>query len=318
VSRILLLLFVVLYALRTVAGQPTWAEGKDIPDGSFPGPPLSAIAGPVFIATLYPVVQLDKSLVEIMPVIEDAYNFWGKELISSHSIQTYFPVPLSYPYRFSDAGLHLLQDRLKKIALIDPDSIQLNTLPTIPKKWHHEYRQEDLRALLIEEPYIHFTVKGRDKMAFMKFPTFVAVLFDYARHPVRSYADYQALARYWRDKIGLLGQHEELREVLGISRKTREWASIPILTFVASPAYHDASFQNRYVFGSVPWPEKSQLFCERSLSGALPPRQDGVIAVHPSRAARISSMRGIRLPYGGCTTATSHSCMRVRTGPSEE
>jgi hypothetical protein len=62
-------------ALRAVAGQPTWAEGKDIPDGSSSGPPLSAIAGPVFITTLYSVVQLDKSLVEIMPVIEDAYNF---------------------------------------------------------------------------------------------------------------------------------------------------------------------------------------------------------------------------------------------------
>jgi hypothetical protein len=106
-------------------------------------------------------------------------------------------------------------------------------------------------------------------MAFMKFSTFVAVLFDYTRHPVRSYPEYKAIAKYWRDKIGLLEQHEELREVLGISRKTREWASIPLLTFVSSPAYRDVSFQNRYVFGSVPWPETSQLFLrEVSIRGA--------------------------------------------------
>jgi hypothetical protein len=62
------------------------------------------IAGPVFITTAYPTVILDKTIVEVMPITEHAYNFWGKEHVSEQDIKTYFPTPLAYPYQFSKKG----------------------------------------------------------------------------------------------------------------------------------------------------------------------------------------------------------------------
>jgi hypothetical protein len=48
----------------------------------------------------------------------------------------------------------------------------------------------------------------------MKFPAFVAVVFDYTRQPVQSYADYKALATYWRSKIDSLGSLKILERSL--------------------------------------------------------------------------------------------------------
>jgi hypothetical protein len=223
----------------------------------------------VFIPTVYPTVILDKTIVEVMPITEHAYNFWGKEHVFEQDIKTYFPARLAYPYQFSKTGSGSLRNRLKENSLVDPTSVELKSWPTIAQKWQYEYRPDDLRTLLAEEPYIQFRMRGWDRITFMKFPTFVAVVFDYTRQPVQSDADYKALATYWRSKIDSLRQLEDLGEVLGISRKTREWASIPILTFVSSPAFMwPSAFGQRYIFSPEPWEERSQLFLrEISLRG---------------------------------------------------
>jgi hypothetical protein len=72
-----------------------------------------------------------------------------------------------------------------------------------------------------------------------------------------------------RPQIDSLRQLEDLGEVLGISWKTRKWASIPILTFVSSAAFMwPSAFGQRYIFSPEPWEEGSQLFLrEISLRG---------------------------------------------------
>ena len=266
---VLLSIVVALWAVQLLIGRLAWAESPDTADRSSSGPPLSVIAGPAFITTIYPIVKLDKTLVEVMPITENAYNFWGKEHISERRIKTYFPTPLAYPYQFSKMGLESLRNHLKDITLVDPTSVELKSWPTIPQKWQYEYRPDDLQTLLTEEPYVQFRVRGWDRVTFMKFPTFVAVMFDYTRQLLKSYADYKALATYWRGKIDSLRQLEDFGEVLGISRKTREWASIPILTFASSPAFMwSDAFGQRYIFSPEPWEETSRLFLrEISLRG---------------------------------------------------
>jgi hypothetical protein len=78
------------------------------------------IARPVFITTVYPTVILDKTIVEVMPITEHAYNFWGKEHVSEQDIKTYFPARLAYPYQFSKTGSGSLRNRLKENSLVDP------------------------------------------------------------------------------------------------------------------------------------------------------------------------------------------------------
>jgi hypothetical protein len=266
---VLLSIVVALGAVHSVTGRLAWGDSRDAADRLSSSPPLSVIARPVFITTVYPTVILDKTIVEVMPITEHAYNFWGKEHVSEQDIKTYFPARLAYPYQFSKTGSGSLRNRLKENSLVDPTSVELKSWPTIAQKWQYEYRPDDLRTLLTEEPYIQFRMRGWDRITFMKFPTFVAVVFDYTRQPVQSDADYKALATYWRSKIDSLRQLEDLGEVLGISRKTREWASIPILTFVSSPAFMwPSAFGQRYIFSPEPWEERSQLFLrEISLRG---------------------------------------------------
>jgi hypothetical protein len=275
---VLVSVFIILCAVQSLNGVRVWADNNDNTDHQSLIPPSSAVAGPIFIATIYPVLNLDKALLEIMPAMEDAYDFWGKELISSQHAETYFPSPLSYPYRFSRIGLDLLRQRLMQVDRVNHSSIEIKTYPNIPRKWHYTYEPDELRTLLIEESYLRFTLRGWPLVTFMKFPTFVVVAFDHTGHPVRSYDDYKAVTGYWRERIEQLRHLEDLQETLGISRKNRRWASIPILTFVSSTAYQDVSFFNRYFYGSDPEPQRTQRFLrEISLRSASVPSIDGAV-----------------------------------------
>jgi hypothetical protein len=216
--RILFPLYIASWVVQLLFGPLAWSRSQDTADRLPSTPPPVAIAGPMFITTIYPIVKLDHTLVEAMPIIDGDYNFWGKEHVSEQMIKTYFPTPLAYPYQFSKTGRTSLLSRLKEISSVDPTSVELISWPTIPQQLQYEYQPPDLQSLLIEEPYIQFKMKGWDSVTFMKFPTFVAVVFDYIRPPIRSYADYKALAHYWWDKINSLQQFEDLRDVLGISR----------------------------------------------------------------------------------------------------
>jgi hypothetical protein len=153
---VLLSIVVALVAVHSVTGRLAWGDSRDAADRLSSSPPLSVIARPVFIPTVYPTVILDKTIVEVMPITEHAYNFWGKEHVSEQDIKTYFPTPLAYPYQFSKTGSGSLRNRLKENSLVDPTSVELKSWPTIAQKWQYEYRPDDLRTLLMRSPTYSF------------------------------------------------------------------------------------------------------------------------------------------------------------------
>jgi hypothetical protein len=71
---VLLSIVVALGAVHSVTGRLAWGDSRDAADRLSSSPPLSVIARPVFITTVYPTVILDKTIVEVMPITEHAYN----------------------------------------------------------------------------------------------------------------------------------------------------------------------------------------------------------------------------------------------------
>ena len=91
------------------------------------------IHAPIFISRVYPVLEVDHTLVEWVDPVADAYSFWGKTLPSAVLPEqtTFFPAPLSYPYRFSRQGIQKLQQELKQIREIDSATITEGEFPNI-------------------------------------------------------------------------------------------------------------------------------------------------------------------------------------------
>jgi len=219
------------------------------------------LKGPLFISTVYHVVEVDDSLVELIEPIADAYSFWGRTIISSRAAtqKTFFPAPLSYPYRFSDKGLQILKHKLEQIPEINTSTISEQTFPNIPPDQHYLYSADEKRKFLIAEKYISFRIKGWDNIEVMKFPTFVVLAFDHTVDRVRTLEDYRRFASNWNNKINNFGKFENLKQILGTAHKEREWHSVPILTFVAFPAYSEPDFWNYYLIGAGTTPEEVKL-----------------------------------------------------------
>src|SRR5262245_4770094 len=132
----------------------------------------SAIRGPIFISTVYPVIEVDQDLVEWVEPIPDAYSFWGKTVISSVAAEqtTFFPAPPSYPYRFSDTGIQILRQKLGEIPEIDSATITEQTFPNIPQDQEYLYSLEEKKKFLTTERYVSFKFKNWPHIEFMKFP----------------------------------------------------------------------------------------------------------------------------------------------------
>ena len=91
--------------------------------------PKFQLRGPTFISVVYPVIQIDDELLELIGPISEAYNFWGKTILSFVPGKSYFPGPLSYPYKFSKKGFATLENRLRRIPEIDPNIDQKKNFP---------------------------------------------------------------------------------------------------------------------------------------------------------------------------------------------
>jgi hypothetical protein len=216
-----------------------------------PRDPLTATSptiGPVFISTVHPVIELDRDLVELVEPVAEAYSFWGVSSVSAVQ-QTFFPAPLSYPYKFSEKGIQLLKHNLHQIAEVDSTTITERTFPNIPPDHQEYYSDAEKRKFLVEEKYIDFRLKGWDHIIFMKFPTFVVIAVDYSEVILRSVQDYRNVVAEWEEMINQFLKFEDLKAILGVAPKNQEWSNVPLLTFVALSAYSSPDFQELYLSG---------------------------------------------------------------------
>ncbi len=212
------------------------------------------VRGQLFISTVYPLLEVDDQRVEMVS-ITDGYNFWGRTLISLTNDKFYFPAPLSYPFRFTKAGIAELQSQLRKIPEVDSSSILEKNFPNIPSEQLSSYEPQELKQILLKESFIRFKLKTNKQIEIMAFPTFVVLALDYTKAPINSPKAYDDIKQTFRTAVEDFQKMEHLRTILGISRKTQRWSTVPILTFVAIDSYHDVQFK---LFGKPTTPEESK------------------------------------------------------------
>jgi hypothetical protein len=222
-------------------------KSKDIP-----------IKGSVFISTVYPCVELDSNLIDMIDYIDRAYGLDGKEVLESIGSNEYYPAPLSYPYKFSENGITTIIKNLNSVENIDRGSVKIRSFPNIHKHEQHLFRS-NLEKILIEEEYIYFKIDGWHNIHFMKFPTFVVMNFDFTDPKAISFRDYEKYKAYWREKTKEFTANEILTKVLGVSRQKHEWSPIPQLVFISLDSYRDERFMNRY----FPWGSDESINIER-------------------------------------------------------
>jgi hypothetical protein len=220
------------------------------------------IAGPVFISLVFPVVELKQERLEMFETITDAYSFWGRMMISSLSEKAYFPAPLSYPYRYSKSGIQALQRELRKRPEVDSTSIQLKSFDNIPQERQSSYTPSELKQILLHETYISFRIKKWTNIELMAFPTFVVITFDYTQSGATASRDYEAVKRRLSPLMSEFQQMEGLQSLLGISRKGKPWANVPILGFTAINQYEMNTIWRIYYSGDISAEEARRLFLQ--------------------------------------------------------
>lgn len=218
------------------------------------------IEGPLFISVVFPIIDLKDEGVEMIPSIPDAYNFWGKTIISISREKFYFPASFSYPYRFTKAGLLALQTQLRKIPEVDSVSVKEKSFPNIPTEQLYLYEPWELKQILIKESFVSFRLKAWNQIEIMAFPTFVVMAFDYTSSKIASTEAYEEIKRTFRKAIDEFQTMEHLRTVLGISRKTQRWANVPILTFVAIDFYERNVIPKIFYSGPITPEESKKVF----------------------------------------------------------
>jgi len=216
---------------------------------------------PAFITTIYPLLHFDRDLVEFLEPSEDGYNLWGTFIRSvGPGDYNVFSSPLSYPYRFSNNGKNVIIKRLKNNPFVDPSSVSIGTFSSIPKSEKRRYGSLIPKNLSVEEEYINFKISDWPNVDFMMFPTFTAILFDHTKDIIRSAENFRRVTTDWRKKIRLFIKMEDLRKILGIAPKTKDFQEVPIITFVSFLfLYDDTKSYNRYFGGGDP-KEKRKLF----------------------------------------------------------
>ena len=241
--------------------------------------PKFQLKGPTFISVVYPVLRIDDELLELLVPIGEAYNLWGKTIISFRRGKSYFPGPLSYPYKFSKKGLATLENRLRRISEIDPTSIKRKKFPNIPSQYHYVYEPDELKNSLIYEEYLAFKLNNWDNVEFMRFPTFLVMVFDYAEGPN---LPHEQIRKEWNERVSQFQKLEYLRNTLGVSRKGYPWSHVPLLTFTAFAGYSEVDFWN-YLWGGSITPVDSQKrflgsVSVRTFSGKIDP--SGTLLTH--------------------------------------
>jgi hypothetical protein len=250
---------VLVYLIITLSLLIHFSFRRDIAMAETPSaaPPPFPIHAPIFISRVYPVLEVDHTLVEWVDPIEDAYSFWGKTLLSAVFPEetTFFPAPLSYPYRFSQQGIQNLQQKLKQIQEIDSATITERDFPNILPNRQELYSAEEKKKFLRGEKYISFRINGWPSVEVMKFPTFVVLAFDHTSTSVKALEDYrQLVAKDWNDKIETFHKFDNLRRILGITHKEAVWRRDPSLTFIAF-LKPDVYYYNHYLWRWETQPE---------------------------------------------------------------
>jgi hypothetical protein len=110
------------------------------------------VVGPVYISTIYAVAEMEDGLVEMVDLIPDAYDFWGRMILTSISPtqSTFFPAPLSYPYKFPINGLQILKDKLLQISEIEHSTIKEKVFPNI-LPYRISFREEEKKKSLVRK-----------------------------------------------------------------------------------------------------------------------------------------------------------------------
>jgi hypothetical protein len=220
------------------------------------------IRGPLFIAVVYPVVELRRERLEMIGPIRDAYSLWGRTILSVGPEKAYFPAPLSYPYQYTRQGLSALQQELKKNVDVEPNSVHARTFPNMLKAHQEAYEPSELNQIVINEPYVTFRLKRWSDIEFMSFPTFVVLAFDYTKGQIKANRDYQEIKKQFIPRINEFQKMVELQTSLGISRQRQKWAAVPILTFTAIDSYELEVMKQIYFSGPIAEAEARRLFLQ--------------------------------------------------------
>lgn len=246
-----------VFYLVILLSQIDWASGAANPAQQ------PVISGPLFIAVIYPVIEIKDELLENVEPIPDGYSFWGRIPISLSSQQAYFPAPLSYPYRFSKRGLITLQEELKKNPEVLPNTVQSRLHANIPRDYQNGFQPRELKQFIVYESYVSFRLKRWDHIELMAFPTFVVLTFDYTRNTITSNRNYQEVKTRVFPTITEFQTLEPLRKSLGISRQHQPWAAIPILTFTALDSYQEKIIDRIYFSGKIAPDEARRIFLQQ-------------------------------------------------------
>jgi hypothetical protein len=261
------------------------------------------LRGPVFIAVVFPVVELNLERLELIESIPDAYSFWGRMIMSVTTDKAYFPAPLSYPYRYTKRGLTALQQAIKRHSEVDSGSVQVKAASNIPKDQQYLYEPKELKQILLKEEYVSFRLKRWTDIELMAFPTFLVLAFDYTKTRIASNKDYeQQIKRRFSPVINEFQKMDDLRTILGISRKTQRWTGIPILTFVAIDSYQENVVYKIYMSGPIEPEEARRLFLQHVSVRDYPKGVDNVdsMVTHCNEIGHeISSLGVWRLYYTG-------------------
>jgi len=208
----------------------------------------------IFIATIYPITTVDTEIIGKSELTEYGYNLWGKRINDfGYTDYYYFTSSLSYPFTFSHEGINTIIGKLKDSPKIDPESISIKGFPNIPPNEQKDYLKNH-KDIVIEEQYVSFKIKGWEHIEFMKFPAFVVLTLDKTQCENKTLEDYKKVVSYWKEKIEAFRNLEDLQNILGISRKSKPFSGIPILTFVSSHKFRTEDFTKRCLME----PEKSK------------------------------------------------------------
>jgi hypothetical protein len=251
----LFLAFLAFSFLATKSARP--AQSAELRDHQ----PI--IRGPVFIAVVFPVVELKRDRLEMVNPIPDAYSLWGRTIPSVIPAQkAYFPAPLSYPYQYTNRGLSALQQELKKNVEIEPLSVQARTFPNILKAHQEAFEPSERNRIVVNERYVSFRLKRWNDIEFMSFPTFVVLAFDYTKGQIKSNRDYQEVKKQFLPRLDEFHKMIELQSSLGISRERQRWDPIPVLAFIAINDYHRNVLSPIYFNGPIAPEEARRLFLQ--------------------------------------------------------
>ncbi len=212
-----------------------------------PDAPAAGFTGPVSIATVYPILDVQTELLHPIQPKVGSFDFWGTEtLMEGHGPLVYFDETLSHPFAFSDEGVAAIRNQLRGLESIKPETITTRHRTSPPSRYHSLILSDATKKELARERYVEFRLSQYPDVTVMFFPAFVVVMFEFGEEWL-PLADYHEIAESWRKIQNDFTNNRQLQDAMGISRKSKSWSTVPILSIVASPWFDGIDFSNRYL-----------------------------------------------------------------------